>query len=123
MKTSNLSRITLLCGLALGILVFWAAASPIAEGAGLIIGGDWYPAEEGVCCIDINLDECPNGYFPPWHPLHNYRMGCLGDGVYVCEVPDYYSSKGCWGDDEGPVCDPGPPYYSDLCSIEKAFCY
>ena len=123
MKILSFSRLTLILSMALGILVFWVAASPIAEGAGLIIGGDWVPVEEGICCTDTNLDECPQGFFPPWHPLRQYKMGCLGDDVYVCEVPDYYSPKQCWGDDEGPVCDPGPPHWGDLCKIENALCY
>jgi len=41
MKTSNLSRITLLCGLALGIMVLWAATAPSAVGAGSDRGG-WH---------------------------------------------------------------------------------
>ena len=75
MKTSNLSRITLLCGLALGIMVLWAGASPIAEGADLLIGG-WSPYSGCKCCDTTEWDDCYNG---PWYCAHeSFEILILG---------------------------------------------
>jgi len=98
MKTSNLSRITLLCGLALGIMVLWAAAAPSATGEDSLIGGDWYPETEGYCCSHDVPDQCKN------------YSGCEDwdtTEIIVC-VPNDNGTGIAWGNGETP-CDYGDP--------------
>ena len=62
MKALSFSK--LVCALALGVMVFWAAAAPVATGAdSLLIGGEWRVGGAGCPCNDETEMWCSDG--PP----------------------------------------------------------
>ena len=79
-------------------MVLWAGASPIAEGAGLIIGGDWYPETEGYCCSHDLPDQCKG--FSGCDPYDTTQ-------IIVC-VPNANGPGIAWGNGDTP-CDIGSP--------------
>jgi len=80
MKTSNLSRITLLCGLALGIMVLWAAVAPSATNVDSARGG-WVWVGEGACCWGNVDDNCLNYPWPAICTNDKKVNICNGSGV------------------------------------------
>lgn len=103
MKTSNLSRITLLCGLALGIMVLWAGASPIAEGADSLIGG-WWPYQGAMCCYDDTWDDCSNGQ----------AVGVYGCNSHKLKILLVYGAY--WGTPYPPTICSGPGLCPLICN-------
>ena len=64
---------SLVIGLAMGVLIFWAAAAPSATGAHSLIGGSsWDPYSGCMCCDDVD-DE----------------MDCEDGSEFYCKGPDF----------------------------------
>jgi len=108
MKASSFSRLLLVFGLAVGIMVLWAAAAPSAMGADSLIGGwIWVSCNtpcEGNADIYCDIDEAP----PAICTNH--------DIVNVCDTTG--STGNCILDPEQPcegntACDEG---YDTHCS-------
>ena len=102
MKTSTFSKFSLLCGLALGIMVLWAGASPITEGADSLIGG-WYPGSPGYCCAGTVEEYCweYDGCDPDdW----NIMVACVVDNN-GWGIADKASGQPCqYGDESCTTC-------------------
>ncbi|MHC4153695.1 MAG: hypothetical protein ACYST6_02040 [Planctomycetota bacterium] len=77
MRASSFSRISLLFGVILGLMVAWAAAAPSTMMADLLTGG-WVPTPEGDCCEGDHMEDCDE------------YEGCNADGneIVTCENLD-----------------------------------
>ena len=75
MKAFSIPRISLVCGLALGLMVLWAGAAPKSMTATSFIGG-WTPG--GDCCEDEDQEPCSNGEY------QGEDAGCVGGDTWVC---------------------------------------
>ena len=88
MKSSSISQIAVLCGLALGVMALWAGAAPIGIDGEQIIGG-WYGyiAEGGEligCSNSSDCDPCSGityVYCSDGPEEKNWR--CHGGGFYA----------------------------------------
>lgn len=86
MKTSNLSRISLLCGLALGLMVLCSAATPSTTNEYAYLGA-WTYYSNPVCCYNTLDSDC---YYSPYN--------CGWDDLEICNVASEYTGKFC-----GPI--------------------
>jgi hypothetical protein len=80
MKFLTIRRLMLVLGIALGLLVVWATATPKDLSVESLIGG-WYPMYGYNCCDDVFPDDwCSNSQgWGPWGP-----MVCNGGGLITC---------------------------------------
>lgn len=113
MKVLSFSRLSLVCGLVLGLMVLWAAAAPTAMSLDSLKGG-WYQVPPGYCCESTTWDVCPNGV----HPVTRQWLGCtpVGKPVIVCTGAN--PDKGCYPYDE-QICFGSSQY----CWIANAQCW
>jgi hypothetical protein len=93
MKALSFRRVSLVIGLAVGIMVLWVAAAPSAIGADSFIGG-WVPYSG--CCNGSDVEACSDGEDGGGnHP-------CDGGDTNVCLVSTPYQCQGtgcpqlCW---------------------------
>lgn len=111
MKAPSFSRIALLLGVILGLMVVWASVAPEATSADMRIGG-FVPGEgEGDCCSGTSTADCSDAGDPPG------SMGCTGGVATICNNGS--SGAGCCGDDSTTSCSgPGicPNVYDATCN-------
>lgn len=112
MKALSFSRISLVIGLAVGIMVLWSAATPSAMGADSLIGG-WYPMTGCPECYDTGSEPCPYGQYWPGGP----SMYCsTGGNMQTCIAG---TGSGNCGADDGFPCGGN----EDCESIANGKCY
>ena len=96
MKTLTFSRLTLLIGLALGVMVLWFAATPIATGADSLLGG-----ETGECCdccdtATREVDCGSNGTGDCTDIYYGCDYESYGDGD--CVIGEGAGARNCFSD-------------------------
>ncbi|HUS72964.1 MAG TPA: hypothetical protein VMY06_07835 [Sedimentisphaerales bacterium] len=93
MKRLSFSKLKIVCGLALGFVVAWAAAVPSTAAVGTIIGG-YYPTGPGACCDDDHWESCTLAADGPYGAPGS--LGCTSSAsAQWCETP---------GDDPDETC-------------------
>jgi len=97
MKILAFSRLPIVISIALGLLVFWIAASPVAEGAGLIIGGFW-PTLPGYCCTQ-EAGYCSGAQAGPGEPT---GVCSSGNGLTWCNGDEPEEGATCHAADDIP---------------------
>ena len=108
MNALTFTRVSFVIGLALGLIVFWVAATPNTSKADLLIGG-WTLG--GGCCNGATQEPCPKGPQGPY--------GCrVGYSTWVC-IPSSYTGKLCQAQGSDP-CDEGG---IDTCWGSNTLCY
>lgn len=95
MKTLTFSRLTLVIGLALGVMVLWFAATPVATGADSLLGGTGDccgccdSATRSVDCGSNGTGDCTSKY-----------KGCdyVSEGAGDCVIGEGIGAKNCFSD-------------------------
>ena len=123
MKILSFSRISFVVGLALGIMVLYAGAAPMATSADLLIGG-WYPSSANECCTGTDAigddSNCPSGFTWPGVPPGDW-LGCAGGDLTICTVGGTGSK--CCGAVGDPICNDNYGEGSPICNdIHDASC-
>jgi len=105
MKALSSSRISIVLGLALGLMVLWAAATPSVMGADSLIGG-WWPYQGAYCCYDDTWDNCDNGEVTGVDDCDTHDLKIL-------LVPGKY-----WGEPYPPPVCSGPDLCPEICDSD-----
>lgn len=96
MKALSFKKLAFVCALALGLIVFWAAAVP-SEETGHSILGAYHPTDPGGCCLDDHGGWCTLAAHPST-PEDPGSLGCnspsdlvwceggLDDPSYTCQT-------------------------------------
>lgn len=99
MKALSFRRVSLVIGLAVGIMAFWAAAAPIATDAHSLIGG-WGPSSGCPTCYGTiylsPLTDCVNAEY------EGESMQCTGGTATICDSGG--SGPKCCGADDNIPC-------------------
>jgi hypothetical protein len=99
MKVLTFSRLSLVLALALGLMVFWVAATPRVVGARSLTGS-WVGTDWPSCCDDITGCSCNEGLWP-WNGCDPHAQDC-------CYWAGHYTSKNCRADLNDHPCQTPP---------------
>lgn len=112
MKTSRISQVSILFGLAVGLMALWAGAVPIGVSGDLVTGG-WYSVyQDGyrfACDTSGGCVYCDGGHYD-YCSDYTPSGFCTGGLVWVAE------SGGSQTAYSGGSTNCYHPYYYDLCN-------
>lgn len=109
MKEKNVSKIVLLCGLAVGLAALWAGATPQTIISPFVIGSDFslVPCHETKSCTHTTMAECSDFEYWGYGGCQGNAIGC----VYIYPRKD----GRCKCSGKNPPCyTPGNPFCDTL---------
>lgn len=95
MKALSFSKLTFVCAVVLGVIVFWAAAAPSTASTSMGSLGGWVPTWNAVCCYDVTYGEyCEDWGWCYGGPLITCYLSFPTNGS--CHATGEWTCKGVW---------------------------